>query len=50
MIPTPTWDSLEAIKAFAGPNYEKAVYYSEDQKFLLAMEPRVRHYEVEHRL
>jgi heme-degrading monooxygenase HmoA len=44
------WDSLEAIKAFAGPKYEKAVYYPEDEKFLLAMEPRVIHYEVEHRL
>ena len=44
------WESLEAIKAFAGPNYEKAVYYSEDEKFLLAMEPKVTHYEVERRL
>jgi len=44
------WDSLAAIQAFAGPEYEKAVYYPEDHKFLLAMEPRVTHYEVEHRL
>ena len=40
------WESWEAIKAFAGSDYEKAVYYPEDQKFLLEMEPRVTHYEV----
>ena len=42
------WDSLAAIQAFAGPEYEKAVHYPEDKKFLLAMEPRVTLYEVEH--
>ena len=40
------WDSWDAIKAFAGPEYEKAVYYPEDKKFLLELEPRVTHYEV----
>jgi heme-degrading monooxygenase HmoA len=40
------WDSWEAIKAFAGPDYEKAVYYPEDKKFLLELEPHVTHYEV----
>ena len=40
------WESWDAIKAFAGPDYEKAVYYPEDQKFLLEMEPQVTHYEV----
>ena len=44
------WDSLEAIRSFAGPEYEKAVYYPEDERFLLAMEPKVTHYEVEHSL
>jgi len=28
------WDSFEAIKAFAGPEYEKARYYAEDERFL----------------
>jgi heme-degrading monooxygenase HmoA len=28
------WDSFEAIKAFAGPEYEKAHYYPEDKKFI----------------
>ena len=40
------WDSVEAIKKFAGPDYEQARYYSEDNKFLLGLDPLVRHYEV----
>jgi heme-degrading monooxygenase HmoA len=40
------WDSLESIKAFAGPDYRKAVYYPEDKKYLLALDPHVTHYEV----
>jgi len=40
------WDSWDAIKAFAGPDYEKAVYYPEDKRFLLEMQPVVEHYEV----
>ena len=40
------WESWEAIKAFAGPDYEKAVYYPEDEKFLLELDPYVSHYEV----
>jgi len=40
------WDSWDAIKAFAGDDYEKAVYYPEDDKFLLDREPLVEHYEL----
>jgi heme-degrading monooxygenase HmoA len=40
------WDSLTSIKAFAGDDYEKAVYYPEDRKFLLNLSPHVSHYEV----
>ncbi len=40
------WDSLEAIRAFAGDDVEKAKYYPEDEGFLLEFEPRVVHYEV----
>jgi heme-degrading monooxygenase HmoA len=40
------WDSLEAIKRFAGPDVERAHYYPEDETFLLEMEPRVSHYQV----
>jgi heme-degrading monooxygenase HmoA len=40
------WDSWDAIKAFAGPDPEKAGFYPEDEKFLLERGPRVTHYEV----
>ena len=40
------WDSFEAIKAFAGSEYEKARYYAEDKRFLLRLHPSVTHYEV----
>jgi heme-degrading monooxygenase HmoA len=40
------WDSWEAIKAFAGPDYENAVFYPEDDKFLLERGPLVTHYDV----
>ena len=40
------WDSLEAIKKFAGPDFEKAVYFPDDEKYLLELEPCVRHFDV----
>jgi heme-degrading monooxygenase HmoA len=40
------WESWDAIKGFAGAEYEKAVYYPEDQRFLLQQDPNVMHYEV----
>ncbi len=40
------WESLEAIKGFAGDNIELAKYYPEDKDFLLEFEPTVVHYEV----
>ena len=40
------WKSLDAIKTFAGEDYEKARYYSQDKEFLLEFEPTVLHYEV----
>jgi heme-degrading monooxygenase HmoA len=40
------WDTLDSIKAFAGPEFERAVYYPEDEKFLLKLDPLVSHYEV----
>jgi heme-degrading monooxygenase HmoA len=33
-------------ESFAGPDYENAVFYPEDEKFLLERGPRVTHYEV----
>ncbi|MGD2153717.1 MAG: antibiotic biosynthesis monooxygenase [Gemmatimonadales bacterium] len=40
------WQTLEAVKAFAGERPEVAVYYPEDEKYLLELEPEVLHYEV----
>lgn len=41
-----TWESLDAIRAFAGEEVERAKYYAEDASFLLEFEPKVVHYEV----
>lgn len=40
------WDSVDAIRAFAGPDIERARYYPEDEDFLIELEPRVSHFEV----
>ena len=42
------WDGMEAVRHFAGPEPERAVYYPEDDRYFLAEEltPYVRHYEV----
>jgi heme-degrading monooxygenase HmoA len=40
------WDSIEAIRRFAGDDIETAVYYPEDHAFLLELEPTVAHYDV----
>jgi heme-degrading monooxygenase HmoA len=40
------WEDFDAIRRFAGPDPEKAVYYPEDEAYLLGKETRVAHYEV----
>ena len=40
------WDSMDAVRAFAGESPDRSVYYPEDEHYLLQMEPLVRHYEV----
>ena len=40
------WESLDAIRRFAGDEVDTAVYYPEDKEYLLALEPKVIHYEV----
>ncbi len=37
------WPSIETIKKFAGPDYEKAKYYPEDDEFLLEFPEKVKH-------
>jgi hypothetical protein len=41
------WDSLEAVKAFAGAEYATAVFYPEDERFLISPDPTTTHYRVE---
>ena len=41
------WESLEAIRAFAGEDISRAKYYPEDKEFLLEFEPTVQHYDLE---
>lgn len=40
------WDSLAAIKDFAGEEYETAVFYPEDERFLIERDLRATHYQV----
>ena len=40
---TTVWESLDAIRRFAGDDYESARYYPEDDAFLLEREPKVQH-------
>jgi heme-degrading monooxygenase HmoA len=41
-----TWDSEDAIRAFAGEPVDRARYYPEDSGFLLEMAERVEHWEL----
>lgn len=40
------WDSLDAVKAFAGEDYERAVFYPEDDRFLVERDESSTHFEV----
>ena len=42
------WESMDAVRRFAGPEPERAVYYPEDDRYFPEEErtPYVRHYEV----
>ena len=39
------WDSLEVVKGFAGDDIEKAVFYPEDEAFLVDREWTAAHFE-----
>lgn len=41
------WESMEAVKAFAGVDPDIAVFYPEDDRFLVERDETVRHYEVD---
>jgi heme-degrading monooxygenase HmoA len=41
------WDSLDSVKAFAGENYENAVFYPEDERFLIERDLGAAHFAVD---
>lgn len=40
------WDSMDAVRKFAGDEIEASRYYPADTKYLLNLEPEVTHYDV----
>jgi heme-degrading monooxygenase HmoA len=40
------WESIDAVKRFAGKDFEKAVILDRDREFLIEVEPNVLHYDV----
>ena len=44
------WDSLEDVRGFAGDNVDRAVFYPEDDQYLIDREITVTHHEVACRL
>ena len=41
------WESLEAVRAFAGDDVEQAVFYPEDDRYLVERDLSVSHYDVD---
>ena len=41
------WDSMEAVKGFAGDDPETAVFYPEDDRFLVERDLTTTHYQVD---
>ena len=42
------WDSMNAVRAFAGDEPDRAVFYPEDAQYLVQRDLHVDHYEVIH--
>ena len=40
------WETLDAIRAFAGDDIEQAVFFPDDDRYLVERELKVAHYEV----
>jgi heme-degrading monooxygenase HmoA len=40
------WETIDAVKAFAGEDHERAVFYPEDDRFLIERDLDATHYEV----
>jgi heme-degrading monooxygenase HmoA len=41
------WDSLDSVRAFAGDDVEQAVFYDEDDRFLVDRETTVTHWQID---
>jgi heme-degrading monooxygenase HmoA len=41
------WESMASVRSFAGDDPSQAVYYPEDDRFLIERGPTVEHYEVD---
>jgi heme-degrading monooxygenase HmoA len=41
------WDSMEAVTAFAGPEPDKAVFYPQDDRYLVERDLTAEHYQVD---
>ena len=39
------WESQEAIRGFAGDDIDRAVFYAEDDRYLIERDVTVKHYE-----
>ena len=40
------WENMDSVRGFAGDDPSRAVYYPEDDRFLVERGPVVEHYEV----
>lgn len=40
------WDSMDAVRAFSGPDERRAVFYPEDDAFLVDRDEHADHFEV----
>jgi heme-degrading monooxygenase HmoA len=40
------WDSMDAVRAFAGADPERAVFYPEDDRYLVDRDDRVTHFDL----
>ncbi|HWA16924.1 MAG TPA: hypothetical protein VG817_10850 [Gemmatimonadales bacterium] len=43
------WDSEAAVRRFAGPDLNTAVFYPEDERYLVSADASAEHFEVVHR-
>jgi heme-degrading monooxygenase HmoA len=40
------WDSIESVRAFAGTDVDQAVFYPDDDRYLVERDDTVTHYDL----